>query len=163
MVFRAAMALSLSRHWSTRASYDRAREALAFIAKYQDAPTGMIWHELSQSADPAEGATRYPYMFVHVDLTFHYPTALERYVSASGDTEFLQQNWPGVEAAYRYCRSVIDTGDGLPRIPSNKEGGDEQDQMTDDPSLATSWVAASAAFARLARRAARPRRKKPRA
>ncbi len=111
----------------------------------------MIWHELSQSADPADWATRYPYMFVHVDISFHYLTTVERYVSASGDTQFLQQHWPGIEAAYRYCRSLLNAGDGLPRIPSTKEGGDEQDKMTDDPGLAASWVAASAAFARLAR------------
>ena len=131
--------------------YDRAQEALAFIVKYQDAHTGMIWHELSQSADPADWATRYPYMFVHVDLTFDYLITLERYVSASGDTKFLQQNWAGVEAAYRYCGSLLNTDDGLPRIPSTKEGGNEQDRMTDDLNLSTSWVAASAAFARLAR------------
>jgi glycogen debranching enzyme len=132
-------------------AYDRAREALAFIAKYQDAANGMIWHELSQSADPADWASRYPYMFVHVDISFHYLTVVERYVSASGDTKFLQQHWPGIEAAYRYCGSLINAEDGLPRIPSTKEGGDEQDKMTDDPGLAASWVAASAAFARLAR------------
>ncbi len=131
-------------------AYDRAREALAFIAKYQDAANGMIWHELSQSADPADWATRYPYMFVHVDISFHYLTVVERYVSASGDTQFLQQHWPGIEAAYRYCGSLINAEDGLPRIPSTKEGGDEQDKMTDDPGLAASWVEASAAFARLA-------------
>ena len=83
--------------------YDRAKQELAFIAKYQDARTGMIWHELSQSADPADWATKYPYMFVHVDITFHYLITVEHYVSASGDTQFLQQNWPGLEAAYRYC------------------------------------------------------------
>jgi glycogen debranching enzyme len=132
-------------------AYDRAREALAFIAKYQDAATGMIWHELSQSADPADWASKYPYMFVHVDITFQYLTVVERYVSASGDKEFLQQHWPGIEAAYRYCASLIDAADGLPRIPSTKEGGDEQDKMTDDSGLAASWVAASAAFARMAR------------
>jgi glycogen debranching enzyme len=131
--------------------YDRAREALGFIAKYQDAATGMIWHELSQSADPADWATRYPYMFVHVDISFHYLTAIERYVSASGDTQFLHEHWAGIAGAYRYCRSLIDAEDGLPRIPSTKEGGDEQDKMTDDPGLAASWVAASAAFARLAK------------
>jgi glycogen debranching enzyme len=132
-------------------AYDRAREALAFIARYQDAATGMIWHELSQSADPADWATRYPYMFVHVDISFQYLTALARYVSASGDTQFLRQHWQGIEAAYRYCASLINAEDGLPRIPSTKEGGDEQDKMTDDPGLAASWVSASAAFARLAR------------
>ncbi len=131
--------------------YDRAREALTFIAKYQDAGTGMIWHELSQSADPADWATKYPYMFVHVDITFHYLTAVERYVSASGDTPFLQQHWPGIEAAYRYCGSLINAEDGLPRIPSTKEGGDEQNRLSDDLGLSASWVTASAAFARLAR------------
>ena len=90
-------------------------------------------------------------MFVHVDISFQYLIAVERYVSASGDTQFLQQHWPGIEAAYRYCQSLLNAEDGLPRIPSNKEGGDEQDKMTDDPGLAASWVAASAAFARLAR------------
>jgi glycogen debranching enzyme len=132
-------------------NYDRAQEALAFIAKYQDARTGMIWHELSQSADPADWATKYPYMFVHVDLTFDYLTTAERYISASGDTKFLQQNWPGLEAAYRYCESLLNADDGLPRIPSTKEGGNEQDRIADDLNLSTSWVDASAAFARLAR------------
>jgi len=130
--------------------YDRAKEALAFIAKYQDARTGMIWHELSQSADPADWATRYPYMFVHVDITFHYLITMERFISASGDVKFLQQNWHGLEVAYRYCASLLDADDGLPRIPSTKEGGNEQDRMTDDLDLSASWVAASAAFARLA-------------
>ncbi len=129
--------------------YPRAKEALAFIAKYQDARTGMIWHELSQSADPADWATRYPYMFVHVDITFDYLITVEHYIRATGDTQWLQQNWPGLEAAYRYCESLLVRDDGLPRIPASKEGGNEQDRLTDDLSLATSWVRASAAFARL--------------
>jgi glycogen debranching enzyme len=132
-------------------NYDRAQKTLAFIAKYQDARTGMIWHELSQSADPADWATRYPYMFVHVDITFDYLTTVDHYISASGDTKFLDQNWPGLEAAYHYCESLLDATDGLPRIPSTKEGGNEQDRIADDLNLSTSWVDASAAFARLAR------------
>jgi hypothetical protein len=131
--------------------YERAQQALAFIAKYQDAHTGMIWHELSQSADPADWASRYPYMFVHVDITFQYLIAVERYVSASGDTQFLQQNWHGLEAAFHYCASLLSAEDGLPRIPSSKEGGNEQDRMTDDLGLSTSWVRASSAFASQAR------------
>ena len=131
--------------------YDRAKQELAFIAKYQDARTGMIWHELSQSADPADWATKYPYMFVHVDITFHYLITVERYVSASGDTQFLQQNWSGLEAAYRYCASLLNADDGLPRIPTSKSGGNEQDRLTDDLGLSTSWVRASSAFSSLAR------------
>jgi glycogen debranching enzyme len=131
-------------------NYERAQQALAFIAKYQDAHTGMIWHELSQSADPADWATKYPYMFVHVDITFDYLITVEHYISASGDTKFLEQNWPGLEAAYRYCASLLNADDGLPRIPSTKEGGNEQDRIAEDLNLSTSWVDASAAFARLA-------------
>jgi glycogen debranching enzyme len=130
--------------------YDRAREALDFIAKYQDANTGMIWHELSQSADPADWATRYPYMFVHVDITFHYLITLARYVASSGDKQYLQQHWSGIEKAYRYCGTLLNAGDGLPRIPSTKLGGDEQDKIAEDLGLSASWVAASAAFAQLA-------------
>ncbi len=130
--------------------YERAQQALTLIAKYQDPRTGMIWHELSQSADPANWATRYPYMFVHVDITFQYLIAVERYVSASGDTQFLRTNWPGLEAAFHDCASLLSAQDGLPRIPSSKEGGDEQDRMTDDLGLSTSWLRASAAFASLA-------------
>jgi glycogen debranching enzyme len=131
-------------------NYERAQQALAFIVKYQDARTGMIWHELSQSADPADWAAKYPYMFVHVDITFDYLVTVERYISASGDTKFLEQNWPGLEAAYRYCESLLNPADGLPRIPSTKEGGNEQDRIADDLNLSTSWVDASTAFARLA-------------
>ena len=131
--------------------YTRAREELDFIAKYQDARTGMIWHELSQSADPADWAAKYPYMFVHVDITFQYLGTLARYVDASGDTQYLQQHWSGIAAAYRYCQSLLDPKDGLPRIPSNKLGGDEQDKITEDLDLSVSWVTASAAFARMAR------------
>ncbi len=131
--------------------YDRAREALDFIAKYQDAKTGMIWHEISQSADPADWATRYPYMFVHVDITFQYLTTLAHYVVASGDMQYLQQHWSEIEKAYHYCGSLLNSRDGLPRIPSTKLGGDEQDRITEDLGLSASWVTASAAFAQLAR------------
>jgi hypothetical protein len=77
-------------------------------------------------------------------------TAVERYISASGDTQFLQQNWQGLEAAFRYCASLLNPEDGLPRIPASKEGGNEQDRLTDDLGLSTSWVRASSSFATLA-------------
>jgi mannosylglycerate hydrolase MGH1-like protein len=138
------------------ANDQRASDALAFIAKYQDTATGMIWHEISQSADPAEWATRYPYMFVHVDITFQYLIAVDDYVTATGDTRFLQEHWSGIAAAYRYCASLLNTTDGLPRIPATKEGGNEQDKITDDLDLSISWVNASSAFSHLAHLAGHP-------
>ena len=51
--------------------YQRAREELELILKFQDRKTGMIWHELSQSAGTLEWL-EYPYMFGHVDLSYDF-------------------------------------------------------------------------------------------
>ena len=83
--------------------FERAREELAFIAKYQDKKTGMIWHEISQGVDIEDWKRNYTYMFVHVDITFEYLSGFADYVKASGDDAFLQEQWPGIQAAYRYC------------------------------------------------------------
>jgi hypothetical protein len=69
---------------------------------------------------------------------------------ASGDIAFLREHWQAIEAAYRYCLSTIDPSTALPRIPAEKEGGDEQGRMSDALSLSASWVAATSAFAHLA-------------
>ena len=129
---------------------EHARDELAFILHYQDSKSGMIWHELSQSAGLIDWVGKYPYMYVHVDVTFQFLGTLARYVAATGDTAFAREHWQAIEAAYRYCNTVIDPATGLPRIPSDKEGGNEQDRMSDDLGLSTSWVVASAGFAQLA-------------
>ncbi len=129
--------------------YSRAREELQFIAKYQDAKTGEIWHELSQSAGYIDWS-KYPYMFVHVDISFDYLNAVARYVSVSGDTMFAQKFWPSIAAAYRYCESLIDAGDHLPHIPPDKEAADEQDKLGDALGLSSDWVGATTSFAELA-------------
>jgi len=136
--------------WLATGRYDRAKEALRFIIKYQDPKTGMIWHELSQSASFLDWTGQYPFMYVHVDISFDYLTTVARYVSMTGDTKFASDNWPSLLAAYNFCRSILSESDGLPRIPSNKEGGNEQDRLTDELSLSISWVSASHAFSQLA-------------
>ena len=130
--------------------YSRAREELDFIAKYQDRKTGMLWHEMSQSAGLIDWVGKYPYMFVHVDISFQYLITMADYVATSGDKKFLQDHWQSVQAAYRYCQSLIDPQDGLPHIPRGKEGGDEQDRMSDAITLSDSWVEASRSFAKMA-------------
>ena len=130
--------------------YARARQELEFILRYQDQKTGMIWHELSQSAGLIDWAGKFPYMFVHVDITFQFLSTLERYVVSSGDAGFVREHWKSIESSYRYCRSLIEPADGLPRIPPDKEGGDEQDRIADDLGLSASWVQAAGAFAHLA-------------
>jgi glycogen debranching enzyme len=129
--------------------YSRARDELAFIMKYQDPATGMIWHELSQSAGFVDWS-KYPYMYVHVDLSFDFLSAVARYVAVSGDTAFAKDNWTSISAAYRYCRALIRDTDHLPHIPADKEGGDEQARPGDDLSLSGAWVNAASAFAELA-------------
>lgn len=129
--------------------YSRARDELVFILKYQDANTGMVWHELSQSAGYIDWS-KYPYMFVHVDITFDFLSAFAHYVQASGDTQFARDHWPSIARAYSYCRSIIDPADHLPHIPAGKEGGDEQHRPADDLGLSVSWADATQSFAQLA-------------
>ena len=134
--------------------YERARAELEFILKYQDRKTGMIWHELSQSAGAMEWR-KYPYMFVHVDLSYDFLDTVAEYYSVTGDLEFVKKNWNALESAYRYCKSLLDPKDGLPRIPGDKQGFNEQDPLSDELTLSASWVAASQAFATLAAAAGR--------
>jgi len=133
-----------------------ARAELKFILRYQDSKTGMIWHELSQSAAFIDWEHKYPYMFAHVDITLQFLGTVARYVTATGDVAFARENWPAFEAAYRYCISLLDPETGLPRIPPGKEGGNEQDRMSDDLGLSSGWVEAASAFAQLAGLAGHP-------
>ena len=132
--------------------FERAREELAFIARYQDKKTGMIWHEISQGVDIEDWKRNYSYMFVHVDITFEYLSGFADYVKASGDEAFLKEQWPGIQVAYRYCESILDSSTGLPQIPAGREGANEQDRMRDDIGLSSSWISAAEAYAEMARR-----------
>jgi hypothetical protein len=132
--------------------FERARQELTFIAKYQDKKSGMIWHEISQGVDIDDWKREYPYMFVHVDITFQYLRGVADYVKASGDEAFLKEQWPGIQAAYRYCESLLNPSTGLPQIPAGREGADEQDRMRDDIGLSSSWLSAAEGYAEMAQR-----------
>ncbi len=131
-------------------SLQSARRELEFVLHYRDEKTGMIWHELSQSAGLIDWRGKYPYMFVHVDITFQFLSSVAHYVQVSGDVDFVNTHWDALLAAYRYCASLIDPATALPRIPADKEAANEQDRMADDLGLATAWVEAAAGFAQLA-------------
>jgi glycogen debranching enzyme len=130
--------------------FARARQELGFILKYQDAASGMIWHELTQSARHLDWAGKFPYMYVHVDLSFQFLAEIEHYVERTGDIEFIHQHWKQIDAAYRYCESTIDPATHLPRIPESKSGGNEQDRLADELSLSTAWVEAANAYSEMA-------------
>lgn len=136
--------------------YERAKAELAFIASRQNAADGMIWHEISLSAPLIDWERRYPYMFVHVDITLQYLSTLAHFVETTGDRAFLLQHWAGVAAAYRYARSLLDPATGLPAIPAGKQGQNEQASLHDDVRLSSAWIDAADGFARLARIAGRP-------
>lgn len=141
--------------WLAAGEYERAREELAFIARYQNKSNGMIWHEISLSAPLIDWEKRYQYMYVHVDITHQYLSTLADYVAVTGDVKYLADNWAGVEAAWRYCLSLIDPSTGLPKIPAGKEGENEHDQLRDDVRLDSAWIDAADAFARMAHAAGR--------
>ena len=128
---------------------EHAREEIRFIAKYQDPQSGMIWHEITQSAPYLDWRGKYPYMFVHADLTYPYISAVADYIRASNDRAFLQEIWPSVQKAFAYGRSLVDA-DGLPKIPEGKEGANEQNPLREELGLSAGWVEACGDYAHLA-------------
>jgi glycogen debranching enzyme len=129
--------------------YERAREELEFILKYQDTHNGMIWHEISQSAGLMDWH-KYPYMFGHVNLTFQFLETVGGYFERTGDLKFIKEHWAAIQSAFDYCNRVIDPKDGLPRIPRDKQGSWEQDPLTDELTLSVSWARGAQAYANLA-------------
>ena len=129
--------------------YTRARQELEFITKYQQPKTGMIWHELSQSAGLIDWS-KYPYMYVHVDITADYLATAARYVEESGDLAFAREHWTSLLSAHQYLQTLNGSADGLPHIPQGKEGSDEQARPVDDLSLSAGVLAAEEGFAQLA-------------
>ncbi|HEY6447613.1 MAG TPA: hypothetical protein VIY53_14220 [Acidobacteriaceae bacterium] len=134
----------------------RARDELNFILRYQNPANGMIWHEISQSAGFLDWANKYPYMYVHVDITYAFLSTLADYFAATGDGPFLRDHWQQIAAAWKYACSLIDPKTALPKIPADKEGGNEQDRMSEDVSFSAAWVAASSAYRTLALAAGHP-------
>jgi len=129
---------------------ERARAELEFILKYQNKTNGMIWHEISQSAGFIDWAGKYPYLYVHVDITFDFLTTLANYYVESGDIEFLREHWAQIAGAWAYCQSTVNPKTALPEIPAGKEGGNEQDRMREDVGLSAAWAEAAASFQKLA-------------
>ncbi|HKW08845.1 MAG TPA: hypothetical protein VJO33_00610, partial [Gemmatimonadaceae bacterium] len=132
-------------------AYARARDELSFIMRYQNKRTGAVWHELSHSAGFLDWERAYPYMFVHVDVSFDFLDTFRDYVVTTGDVAFAQKHWSSLRAAYDYCLSTIPPGRTLPEIPAGQQGRDEQDPQRDELSLSLAAVTAFESFATVAR------------
>ena len=130
--------------------FRRAAAELGFLFRYQNPENGMMWHELSQSAGFLNWARDYPYLYVHVDITFDFLSTLAQYVRATGDRDLVRQHWDAIQRAYGYCLSTLDAKDGLPRVPADKLSADEQDRLTDALTLSAAWVGAAHGMAELA-------------
>ena len=127
-----------------------------FLSRYQNARTGMMWHEISQSATFLDWFTKLPYAFVHVDISPQYLSQFRRTLAWTGDKKMLREQWPSLQSAYRYSASLISEKDGLPRIPADKSGANEQNRLSEELSLATAWTSAATAYGEMADLAGEP-------
>ena len=130
--------------------FERAREELLFLLRYQDKQSGMMWHELSQSAAYLRWKDDYPYQFAHVDITPVFLSGVAEYVRFTGDAGFVRDHWGELQASYGYVLSLLDSSDGLPRVPAGKAGHDEQDHPPQELALAMDCLLAARDYAFLA-------------
>jgi len=87
------------------------RTALEFLIARQRAD-GKMPHEYSQTAETVDWAST-PYEYAAADSTPLFLMAMEDYVDASGDTAFLEKNWPAVQKAWEFERGHDTDGDGI--------------------------------------------------
>ncbi len=118
---------------------------------------GKMPHEYSQTADTVDWAST-PYEYAAADSTPLFLMAMEDYVDASGDTAFLEKNWPAVAKAWEFERTHDTDGDG---IYDNSQGtGWVESWIPKMPHqeiyLALLDEEASGAMARLSRRMQKP-------
>jgi glycogen debranching enzyme len=91
--------------------YNLTREALLFLMERQRAD-GKMPHEFSQTADLVDWA-HLPYEYAAADATPLFLMAMEDYVTASGDIDFLREHWTTVEKAWGFETSHDSDGDGI--------------------------------------------------
>jgi glycogen debranching enzyme len=87
------------------------REALDFLIRRQRAD-GKMPHEWSQTADLVDWAS-FPYEYAAADATPLFLMAIEDYVNASGDLDYLRGNWAAVQKAWEFERTHDSDGDGI--------------------------------------------------
>jgi hypothetical protein len=91
--------------------YQLSREALSFLIKRQR-DDGKMPHEFSQTASLVDWAS-FPYEYAAADATPLFLMALEDYVAASGDADFIRSNWTAVQRAWNFEITHDSDGDGI--------------------------------------------------
>jgi glycogen debranching enzyme len=132
--------------------FQTTRAALEFLKKFQRAD-GKIPHEISQSASLLPWFTDYPYPWASADATPLYVIAHADYYRASGDREFLNQNWESIVKAYRFTEATDTDSNGL--VENTKFGhgwveGGALYPAHEEIYMQGLWVEASRAIAELA-------------
>jgi hypothetical protein len=108
--------------WTTYAlnssgNFEATRQEIEFLLKRQSSE-GKILHEWSQTADLVDWKSL-PYEYASADATPLLAMAMNDYLSISGDTAFVQNNWTGLARAWHFETTHDADGDG---IYDNSEG-----------------------------------------
>ncbi|MEO8661545.1 MAG: hypothetical protein ABI693_23955 [Bryobacteraceae bacterium] len=129
----------------------RVRALLEFLGDHQRAD-GKMMHEWTQSGALLDW-TKFPYGYYHADTTPLYLFSAARYVSRSGDLDYLARAWPSLQRAYQFCLTALDD-DGL---MSNKKAGAAavetgalSGRVAKDVYLAGAWLAGLDGYLQLA-------------
>jgi hypothetical protein len=135
------------------ALWHQVAEGLRFLARYQR-EDGKIPHEISQAAQHVPWFTDFPYAYYHADTTPFWIVAVWRYWRASGDKALLEDLWPSVEKAYRWCLTTETDGDGIIENTSGGLGAIEVGELGEDIHqdiyLAAVWIEALRAVKEMA-------------
>ena len=126
----------------------RVAAEFAFLRRYQNARTGMMWHELSQSAGLIDWS-KYQYEYLHPDVSMDYLATAAQVWHSRADREWLAAGWPSFESAWRYIIGLRDPA-GIPLIPRGKRGQNEQLVLRDELGMSLSMLAAERGYATLA-------------
>jgi hypothetical protein len=126
----------------------RVNAEFTFLRRYQNARTGMMWHELSQSAGLIDWG-RYPYEYLHPDVSMDYLATAAQVWRTRADRDWLTAGWPSFKAAWRYILTLRDPA-GIPLIPPGERGQNEQLVLRDELGMSLNMLAAEEGFAPLA-------------
>ncbi|MCD9184903.1 MAG: hypothetical protein LUM44_00605 [Pyrinomonadaceae bacterium] len=137
---------------TSEGDFETTKTAIDFLKKFQR-EDGKIPHEISQSAAQLDWWKGYPYPWNSADATPLFVIANADYFRASGDLEFIKNNWDAIQKAYKFTEATDSDGNGL--IENTKFGhgwveGGALYPPHEEIYMQGVWVEASNNFAELA-------------
>lgn len=92
--------------------FDASRTGLELIAGFQR-EDGKMAHEVTQAKEYVDWFGDFPFAYIHADTSPWYIVAVHDHVAATGDMNFLDEQWPAVIDTYEWSLSTDVDGDGL--------------------------------------------------